>query len=295
EEVTFANGEIKSVINDSVRGKDVYVVQLIDDPHSNKSVNDNIMSLLTAINAAYNSDAARITAVIPQFPYSRQERKKGREAISAKIVCNAIEGAGANRVITLDIHSEAIEGFFNKAKLENLHAGRAVISYVMDNIQIKDLMVVAPDVGSAGRGKYFAHRMGVDLAIIDKTRDYVQSSEISGMRLVGSVKDKDVFIPDDMIATGGTLLSALKLIKENGARDIHIAVSLPFFNGDAVDKFDKAYKEGLFKCVFGTDAVFWGDKFQKEHPWYKEITIAELFGNVIYSLNQRRSVSSLML
>ena len=127
QEITFANGEIKTVIEENIRGDDVYVFQCIDDPQSGKSVNDNLMALVTAINAVYQSDPDCITAVIPQFPYSRQERKKAREPITARLVANLLETAGADRVITLDIHAEAIEGFFQRAILEDLHASKAMI------------------------------------------------------------------------------------------------------------------------------------------------------------------------
>ncbi|OHD50681.1 MAG: hypothetical protein A2096_17465 [Spirochaetes bacterium GWF1_41_5] len=293
-EIIFANGEIKSTINDSVRGKDVYIVQLVDDPLSENSVNDNIFSLVTMINAAYNSDAGRITAVIPQFPYARQERKKGREAITAKIMANLLESSGADRVITLDIHAESIEGFFTKAKLENLHAGRIIINYVNSEINKEQLVVVAPDIGSAGRGRFFAHHLGIELAIIDKTRNYSQSSVIEKMVLVGNIKDKDVLLPDDMIATGGTLLKAVSVLKEKGANNVYIAAALPFFNGEAVHKFDQAWKQGLFRQVIGTDAVYHGENFSKNYPWYREISVAGHFGEVIYSLNQRRSVSGFL-
>jgi len=139
EEIKFANGEIKTVIKDNIRGDDHYIVQCMDDPLSEKSINDNLMALLTAINAAFQSDADSISVVIPQFPYSRQERKKTREGITAKQIARFIEASGANRVITLDVHAEAIMGFFTTAKLEDLHASNTIISHFKKHYILKIL------------------------------------------------------------------------------------------------------------------------------------------------------------
>ncbi len=292
EEVDFANHEKKVIVKESVRGKDVYIIQLFDDPNSPDSINDNIMALACAINAVFYSEAYRITAVIPQYPYARQDKKSGREPISAKLVGNLLESAGCHRVITLDIHSEAIEGFFNKLVVENLHMGRILIDYINKNIDCSNLMVIAPDVGSAKRGLFFAKNLKLRLAIIDKLRDYSQASKISKMELVGDVNNKDVLICDDMIATGGTMISALKLLKDKGAKDIYIAAALPYFS-KGFAKFEAAYKEGLFKKIIGTNAVTF-PKNINPFPWYITLDVSTLFAEVIYNLNSGESVSKLL-
>ncbi len=294
DEITFANGEIKTTINENIRGDDHYIVQCTDDPLSDKSINDNLMALLTATNSAFQSDADSITVVLPQFPYSRQERKKTREGITAKQVVKFLEVSGANRVITLDIHAEAIMGFFSHARLEDLHASRTIIDYFLANYETSNLIVTAPDVGGAEKARYYSKEMHTDLAIVDKARDYSAASVIESMRLVGNVKGKDVFIPDDMIGTGGTIINAAKLLKDKGAENIYIACSLPFFNGNAVEKLTEAYEKGFIKRIFGTDAVFHGEEFPKLHRWYEEISIAPLFARVIYNINSKRSVSELL-
>ncbi len=299
EEIHFANGEIKTVVQENIRGDDVYVVQCIDDPLSNRSVNDNFMALLTAVNAVYQSDPDSITAVIPQYPYSRQERKKAREPITARLVAAALEDAGADRVITLDIHAEAIEGFFQRAILEDLHASKAIIEYFRNQVfddpsDTSPICIVAPDVGGADMARHYATQFHCSLAVVDKARDYSKSSTIESMRLVGDVRDKTIILPDDLIATGGTLINACRLLRENGAARILVACSLPFFNGPAVDRLDQAYSEKLFEMVIGTDAVWRGTEFQKAHPWYREVTVAPLFARVIFNINRRRSVSELL-
>lgn len=295
-EIVFPNGEIKVVIDENIRGDDVYIIQCVDDPlMPERSINDNIFALLTAINAAYQADADRVTAVIPQFPYSRQERKKGREAITAKQIAHFLEISGADRVITLDIHSEAIEGFFTKAKLENLHASRTLIDHLKkSNYLVENLVVVAPDVGGSEKARFYSKELKTDFAIVDKARDYSKIGKIESMRLVGNVKDKNILIVDDIIATGGTLINAANLLKSEGALDIIILCSLPYFNGNAIEKLRKAYNEGVIKKIIGTDAVFHGEKFLNENEWYEEVSIAELFANVIYNINTKKSVSKLL-
>jgi ribose-phosphate pyrophosphokinase len=294
EEITFANGEIKTVVNDNIRGADLYIVQSADDPLSKKSINDNLFSLLTAINAAYQSDADSITVILPQYPYSRQERKKTREGITARQVASFLEISGANRVITLDIHAEAIQGFFTHAKLEDLHASNTLINYFKKKIASKNLIVAAADVGGAEKARYYSNRMQTDMAIVDKARDYSKSSVVESMRLVGNVSGKDVLIPDDMISTGETIVNAARLLKLHNAKKIYIACSLPFFNHPALETLQQAYEQGDIDCVMGTDAVYWGEKFNKETPWYHEVSIAPLFAQVIYNINTKHSVSELL-
>lgn len=302
DEIRFSNGEIKTVVHENIRGDDLYVVQCVDDPLRRgasdpfelRTINDNFVALLTALNAAYQSDAESITAVVPQFPYSRQERKKTREPITARLVANAIEDAGARRVITLDIHAEAIQGFFHRAILEDLHASGEFADYFRKHVAMDSICVVAPDTGSAVMGRHYSNRFEADFAVVDKCRDYSKASVIEEMRLVGNVRDMRVILPDDMISTGGTLINACRLLKEEGAAEIYVACSLPFFNARAIDKLSAAHEEGLFEFVLGTDAVWHGPDFVAAHPWYREVSVAPLFARVIFNINRKRSVSALL-
>jgi len=298
----FANGEIKNTIEENIRGDDVYVIQCMDDPlrrnhpdpDQRRSTNDNLVSLLTAVNAVWHSDPDSVTAVIPQFPYSRQERKKTREAITASLVARAIEDAGANRVLTLDIHAEAIQGFFHKAILEDLHASREILRFMKERLDPEQLVIVAPDTGGADKARHYSMKFKCGFAIVDKARDYRQKSMIESMRLVGDVSGKQVLVPDDLVGTGGTLINACRLLKGHGAQEIYLACSLPFFNGRAVEKLDAAFKEGLFTLIVGTDAVSHGPDFSSFHPWYHEVSVAGLFAQVICNINAKRSVSKLL-
>ena len=292
-ETHFANGEIKTSIDEPIRGMDVYVVQLMDDPLSPYSVNDNLMAL--ALNAVHNSDAASITAVIPQFPNARQERRKGRESVTASMVASFIEASGASRVLTIDIHAEAISGFFHVARLDNLHASRQLMKSMNDrHIITENTVVVAPDVGSAETARYYSRELQTDMALIVKERDYSKASTVVDTKLVGSVDGKDVVIVDDMIATGGTLIAACQKLHEFGAKNIDVFCTFPFFNGEAVAKLDKAYSDGFVRSVTGTNAVIRGEEFKKAHPWYQEVDVARFFAKVVYSINHMESISNIL-
>jgi len=294
EEVQFANGETKTVIRESIRGDDVYVVQCVDDPLSSRSVNDNLMALLTAVNAVYQSDPDCITAVIPQFPYARQDCKRAREPITARVVAAALEDVGAGRIITLDIHAPAIEGFFRRAVLENLHASNDIIAFLRRTVPSERLCVVAPDTGRAQMARHYSRVLNCDFAVADKARDYSSTSTIESMRLVGDVAGRQVIIPDDMVATGQTLLNCCRLVLDKGASDVYVVCSHPFFNGDAVEKLDRGFQDGLFRMLVGTNAVWRGPDFAHEHPWYREVSLTGLFARVIFNINRRRSVAKLL-
>jgi ribose-phosphate pyrophosphokinase len=294
DEIMFANGEMKSCLLDSVRGDEVYVVQCMQDPLSDRSVNDNLMALVTALDAVHQSDADHITAVVPQFPYARQERKKEREGITAHQVARLLESAGAHRVVTLDVHAQAIGGFFQSATMENLHASGPIEDFIRKTYPIDNLIVVSPDVGSADRARHYSKMFSTDMAIVDKERDYSRPSTIVQVRLVGDVNGRDVLMVDDIVDTAGTILSAAELLKDKGARDICLACSLPLLNGKAVERLDQAFEQGVIKVLIGTDAVFHGDDFRHKHPWYQEVSVAPLFAQVFYNINTKGSVSSLL-
>lgn len=296
-ETKFANGEIKTEIKNYIRGNDVYIIQAFDSPEMNdvNSLHDNIMALLTAIDAARNADADSITAVIPQFPYSKHEKTSKREGIAGRLIASMLEDAGVDRILTLDIHEKAIQGFFDKAKLDNMYASREFIKYIKKlKPNYDDLVIVAHDLGAAEVARYYATELKVDMAIV---RAYTISSEVDDkfeFQLVGNVKNKHVIMVKDMISTGNTIFKAIDILLEKGALSVEIYTSMPFFNKQAYLKFDNYYKEGKIKRVVGTDAVFWGQNFIKKHPWYYEVSVAKLFAEVIFHINHKLSVAELL-
>ena len=305
----FPNGEVKSEIQESIRGKDVYIFQDVENRYPvkfnggtfyNLSINDHLMTVFVTIDAARQAGAERITLVIPNYPYARQHKAKGREGLTASRIGKIFESLGVDHIITLDIHSRDIINAFNKMRLENLHASYQIIQTLskMDGILNDDLIVVSPDTGAVDRNKFYASALKKPLALLYKERDYsklssdASKSNISQIRLLGNVMDKTVFMADDMLGTGGTLIKGMRLLKENGARRIICAISLPLFSGNAIEHFDEAYREGLFYRIIGTNAVYQEEVVNRE--WYVNVSISRLFAHVISRLHQNQSVSSLL-
>ena len=308
----FTNGEYKAEILTSVRNTDVYIVQDVenhypiplnrgDEEKFSLSVNDHFFCLLVTIDAAMQAGAKRVTAVLPTYPYARQHKKQGREGLTAARLGQFLEFAGVQRLITLDIHSKEIENTFNRLRLEDLHASYQILralSAIID-LQSPDLVIIAPDTGSIVRNKFYANTLNKSLGMLYKERDYSRISKdalhnnITNVRLLGSVEGKTVFMADDMLGTGGTMLRAMSTLKEMGAARIVCAASLPFFSGGAKEAYDAAYKDGLFYRFIGTNAVF-HDESLLSREWYISTDISYLFARAIYRLHADRSVSSLL-
>jgi ribose-phosphate pyrophosphokinase len=210
------------------------------------------------------------------------------------------ESLGVDRIITLDIHSREIGNSFNRMRLENLHASYQIIRalFQMPGVLCDDFVVVSPDTGAVDRNKFYATALKKQLALLYKERDYSKVSRnalennIAEIKLLGNVKNKTVFMADDMLGTGGTLLKAMKFLKEQGAGRVICSVSLPLFSGDAVRYFDEAYRDGLFYRIIGTNAVYHEDLLKRE--WYKSVNITKLFARTISRLHQNQSLSSLL-
>ena len=307
----FANGEVKAEIIDPVRGLNVYIVYDVSNSFPIKvagveearpfSINDHLMFLFTTIDAVKLAGAESITLVLPTYPYARQHKKAGREALTASLFARFCEELGVARIITLDIHSREIENAFSTCHLENLHGSYQTLIALRKLIDFSDpeTVVVSPDTGAVNRNKFYAQGLHRPLAILYKERDYsvvskdAKNSNIKSINLLGDVSGKTVIMADDMIATGGTLIIAMKELMKRGAKRIICIVSLPFFNGSAIENFDAAYKEGTFWRIIGTNAVFQGkDLLEKE--WFVQADVTELFARTISRLHHGRSISPLL-
>jgi len=233
----FADGELSVSIYETVRGADIYIIQSTCKP-----VNDNLMELLILIDACRRASAWRITAVVPYFGYARQDRKaKARDPISAKLVANLITEAGADRVLTMDLHASQIQGFFD-IPVDNLLAGRLLSDFYAEHFgrNNPDFVVVSPDVGSVSRARNFAHSLGMNLAIVDKRREEANKSEV--MNIIGDVKGKNVILFDDMVDTAGSLCGAAKALKEiGGANDIYACATHGVLSSPAIERIEESY------------------------------------------------------
>lgn len=307
----FANGEVKAEILQAVRGLRIFIIYDMSNNYPVKiagsdepislSVNDHVMMLFTMINAALNSGCESVTLVLPTYPYARQHKKSGREALTAALFGRMVENMGVERIITLDIHSREIENCFNSTHLENIHASYQALIKLHKIIDFNDpnLVVVSPDTGAVQRNRFYAEALHKPLAMLYKERDYsivskdAKRSNIRSISLLGDVKGKTVLMADDMIGTGGTLLIAMRELKNFGAKKIICLVSLPFFNGKAREEFEQAYQEGIFDRIVGTNAVF-HDKTLTDREWFVQADVTELFARVISRLHHGRALSPVL-
>jgi len=276
---TFSNGEIGVSINESIRGADVFVVQSTSSP-----VNDNLMELLIMIDALKRASAGRINAVMPFYGYARQDRKsKSREPISAKLVANLIEAAGADRVITMDLHAPQIQGFFD-IPVDHLYASPLIVNYFI-NKKLNDIVVVSPDVGGVTRARSLATKLDAPLAIIDKRRPRPNVSEV--MNIIGDIADKDCIVVDDIVDTAGSIVNAAKVLKDMGAKDIYVACTHPVLSGPAFERVqDSVIKELIVTNTIPLPANKPVDKI-------KVLSVASLFAEAIKRIYEGLSLSKL--
>lgn len=275
----FPEGEIRVKINDNVRGKDVFVIQSTCPP-----VNDNLMELLIMIDALRRASAKRITAVIPFFGYARQDRKdQPRVPITAKLVANIITEAGANRILTMDLHAGQIQGFFD-IPVDHLLAAPVFINYFKKK-KIKNLVVATADIGGIKLAWYFAEKLNIPLVVVDKKRRGPEAVDV--MHLIGDVKGKNVLIPDDMLATGGTLAQAAKFVKSKGALKVYACMTHGLFSGNAIQKI----QDTPIEEIVVTDTIP-----QHDRSNIKKITVlsvASLFGEAIKRIHNEKTISQL--
>ena len=278
----FSDGEIQIEIDENVRSKDVFVIQSVCSP-----VNDNLVELLLMLDALKRASANRITAVIPYYGYARQDKKVApRVPISAKLVADILTVAGANRIITMDLHAGQIQGFFN-IPVDNLFAAPVIIDYIIKKFN-NDLVIVSPDAGGVERARAFAKRLNAGLAIIDKRRD--APNQAKAMAVIGDVADKVVVILDDMVDTAGTLVEAAGAIMKNGAREIHASCSHPVLSGPAIERIE----DSDLKTLVVTDTIPL-KKNARACNKIKVLSISELIGEAIMRSFKGDSVTSLFI
>ena len=277
----FADMEVFVEIQENVRGQDVFIVQSTSYP-----ANDNLMELLICVDALVRASARRITAVLPYFGYARQDRKPGpRTPISAKLVANLVTTAGADRVLTLDLHAGQIQGFFD-IPTDNLFAAPVMLRDIQENFNGDDLMIVSPDVGGVVRARALARRLGVDLAIVDKRRERAGESEV--MNIIGDVSGRTCIFVDDIVDSAGTLCNAAQALIDKGAKEAYAYVSHGVLSGGAVNRV----KESALKNLVITNSIQPTEAVQ-ECPNIRHISIAPLIGEAIRRIAEEESVSSL--
>ncbi|MBD1132873.1 MAG: phosphoribosylpyrophosphate synthetase [Pelagibacterales bacterium MED-G39] len=277
----FADGEIYVELNENIRGNSIFIIQSISSP-----ANDNLMELLLCIDALKRSSAKNITAVIPYFGYARQDRKVvPRTSISAKLVSNLITKAGADRVVTVDLHAGQIQGFFD-IPVDNLFSTPIFARHVKKNIKSKNIVCIAPDVGGTERARALGKILNVGLAIVDKRRPKPGQSQV--MNVIGEVKDKTCVIVDDIIDSGGTIVNAAKALKDRGAKEVYVYITHGVLTGEAVKKI----KNSVIKKLVITDTIDNKDK-TKSAKNIEVLSISALMGEAIKRISNSTSVSDL--
>ena len=280
---SFADGENFASLYETVRGADVFIIQSTSNP-----VNDNLMELLIMIDAMKRASAGRITAVIPYFGYARQDRKaRSRDPISAKLVANMITAAGADRVLTMDLHAAQIQGFFD-IPVDNLLGNPVFVDYYAKKFgeKVDNMVVVSPDAGSVARARTFAQKLHMDLAIVDKRRQKANQCEV--MNVIGDVKGKDCILFDDMVDTAGSLCNAAKaLVEVGGAKTVYACASHGVLSGPAIERLNNGAIEEL--ALLNTIPVEMGAGCDK----IKYLSVAPMFGEAIERIYQEISIAKL--
>ncbi len=275
----FSDGEINVKISESVRGRDIYIIQPTCKP-----TNDNLMELLIMVDAFKRSSAHNINAVIPYFGYARQDRKAApRVPISAKLVANLLQSAGVNRVITMDLHAGQIQGFFD-IPVDNLYGSIVFYDYVKAK-NLKNPIIASPDIGGVARARHFAEHLGLPLVIVDKKRERANESEV--MNIIGDVRDKSVIMVDDIIDTAGTMVKAADVLKKNGALSVIALGTHAVFSGNAIEKIEN----GALDEVAVSNSI----PFENTSKKIKVLSVAPLFAEVMRRIYHNESVNSLFL
>ena len=278
ETSSFSDRETRVKINENVRGTDVFIIQSTYTP-----ANDNLMELLLLIDAAKRASAERVNAVIPYFGYARQDRKdQGRVALSAKLVANLIDTAGADRVLTIDLHSSQIQGFFD-IPVDHLYAAPILVKYVKE-LTKDNGVVVAPDVGGVKLARVYAERLCMPLAIVDKRRPEPNVSEV--MNIIGDVEGKDAFLIDDLVDTAGTLINAAAALKDRKARDVYACCTHGVFSGDALERIERSR---ITRMIVTNTIPLREDKAGK----IEIASVAAFIGEAIHRIHRHQSVSAL--
>lgn len=275
----FSDGEMQPIICESVRGDALFLVQ------STYSPADNLLELLLMIDAAKRASAAYITAVIPYYGYARQDRKdKSRVPISSKLIANLLTIAGASRLITMDLHTPQIQGFFD-IPVDHLSAASIFLSYLKEHLPNKNFVFAAPDVGGTKRARTFAKALNTELVIFDKRRD--RPNEVSDMNVIGTVENKDIILIDDIIDTGGTICKAAAIAMERGARSVRAMITHPVLSGKAYDNINTSALTELIVC----NTI----PLQQQSDKIKQLSVATLFATAIRNVFEHRSVSILSI
>ncbi len=293
----FDDGEMDVILNhtENVRDKDVFLVTNPYNTTDERSINTNLMETLIFIDTLHRAKAKSVTLISLYYPYSRGDKQHAKDGIPAKLLANIYKTAGLDGIITMDLHADQIMGFFDSkyVKVENLHASPLIIHYLKNTIG-QDSRIAAPDTGAAKRAQYIAKHLNKGMIMAYKRRSYETAHQVDEMKILGLPGKDEVIIVDDMVASGGSVIKMINILKEKGVSKVAVAVAHPMLIGNAVEHFDKLYadKTNPFYQLIGTDSVPHKKSLLKK-PWYKEINTSKFISKVIYEIHISGSVSKL--
>lgn len=274
----FSDGEMQVHYKESIRGSDIFIVQSTFPPA------DNLMELLLLVDAAKRASANQVIVVMPYYGYARQDRKfTARVSIGAKLVANLLVAAGADRIVTMDLHAGQIQGFFD-LPFDHLDATAVFVPYLKD-LQLENLVIASPDIGGSARARKYANFLGADLIIVDKYR--VRPNEVAGMQVIGDAKDKNIVLVDDLVDTAGTISKAANILVEEGALSVRAMITHPILSGPA---YDRVIDSSLSELVV-TDTI----PLKRQHEKIRVLSVAPLFAKCFRKIHNFESVSSLFL
>ena len=292
----FADGEAKTKIvksngdnpDDTVTGRDVYLVQSCFDPTKERSVNDNFLEFLITVDALKRNGAHKITAVLPYHPFCRQDRYKEREPLTSRLVINLMETSGVDNVITCDMHSDQLGGFYDKARITNLKAKRIFFRELRENHSefLENLTVISPDVGASKRGEDYAKEFHSRIAQAFKVRTEGSVNKIDRLTIKGDIEGNNILIPDDMVDTAGTLEKLFRYLEDKQTLDSIVCCTHALLNGQAIERIRKTGA-----ALLTTDSIPRTEEFERQNPWYKQVSLAPSFAHIIYRLNHDQSLS----
>lgn len=292
--VYFSNSEIKVEIGESVRGRSVFIIGSgCSNDAEDRSVNDHLMEVLIACSACRTSDARSITVILPCFPYARQDKKnRSREPITARLVCSLLETAGATRIMSMDLHSDQIQGMAS-IPFDNLFAEQCLIQRIENDfggkLDPEKWKIAAPDAGALKRARHLGQRLGIDIVLLEKQRDYSRPNTVLTSTLIGDVDGKDVFIVDDMCDTAGTLVAGAKTLVENGAKSVYVGITHGIFSGPALARIAKS--KDISKVYTSNTVPQTNTRTACEK--IRVYTVAKLFVQAIHSIQTNQSISKL--
>ncbi len=293
----FAVGESKVVLKNSVRASNIFLIQSPINKFTTRSIHDELFETLMTIDTMKGCGASKIVLIMPCLPYTRQDKRFGREPCTASIIAQLLSNAGIDHIITVDIHADQILEYFKilGVQADGLYASPILISYIKRNFKKENLWILSPDAGGLKRAMFYANKLGAKVAVAAKSRSYEKSNFIDEVHILGDLHGGDVIIVDDMVDTGGTVCKVIEKLHKQGVNSVSICTAHPLLSPPAVPRLDKLHSEGKLDKLIATDSIFYPIAFHNLHPWFVQLPLAPLLADVILAIHKGESISKFYL